>query len=139
MLDDAIGKQIDDLCEAGNDLVDGDRFDEAIESFRTAAELIPEPKENWEASMWVYTAIGETQFFKEEYSEAVESLQFATICPDGLGNPLVHLRLGQSHFELSNLDKAADEFTRAYMGAGEEIFEDEDPKYLAFLKTRIDT
>jgi hypothetical protein len=34
------------------------------------------------------------------------------------------------------MDRAADELTRAYMGAGDEIFQDAE-KYFAFLKTRI--
>jgi hypothetical protein len=35
------------------------------------------------------------------------------------------------------MDRAADELTRAYMGGDEEIFDNEDPKYFQFLKTRI--
>ena len=53
-----------------------------------------------------------------------------------LGNPFLHLRLGQSQYELGELDRAADELMRAYMGAGEDIFVSEDPKYRAFLATR---
>jgi hypothetical protein len=53
------------------------------------------------------------------------------------GNPFLHLRLGQCRFELGDLDRAADELARAYMGDGEDVFEDEAPKYLAFLKTRL--
>jgi hypothetical protein len=34
-------------------------------------------------------------------------------------------------------DKAADELTRAYMGGGIDIFMEDDPRYLAFLETRI--
>ena len=59
------------------------------------------------------------------------------VSPDGQGNALIHLRLGQTSFELGDLDRAADELTRAYMAAGSEIFEDEDVKYVAFLSTKI--
>lgn len=58
-------------------------------------------------------------------------------CPGAIGNPFVHLRLGQAQFELGDMTRAADELARAYMGAGDEIFEEQDPKYLAFLKTKI--
>jgi hypothetical protein len=57
--------------------------------------------------------------------------------PDALGNPFLHLRLGQCRFELGDLDRAADELARAYMADGEDVFDGEDPKYLAFLKTRL--
>ena len=58
-------------------------------------------------------------------------------CPEGFGNPFLHLRLGQTEFELGNHDQAANELTRAYGPDGAWIFESEDPKYFEFLKTRI--
>jgi hypothetical protein len=58
-------------------------------------------------------------------------------CPGAIGNPFLHLRLGQVQFELGDLTRAADELTRAYMGAGEDIFQEQAPKYFEFLKTRI--
>ena len=60
----------------------------------------------------------------------------AVHCPDAIGNPFLHLRLGQCQFELDSLDRAADELARAYLGAGSDIFEGAD-KYFAFLKTRL--
>ena len=59
-------------------------------------------------------------------------------CPGGLGNPLVHLRLGQAFYEIGDRDRAADELMRAYMGAGAEIFETRECKYLDFLASRAD-
>ena len=38
---------------------------------------------------------------------------------------------------MGNLDRSADELARAYMGAGTSIFANEDAKYSAFLKTRL--
>jgi hypothetical protein len=57
-------------------------------------------------------------------------------CPNGIGNPFIHLRLGQCQFETGNLDSAADELTSAYALEGEELFADDDPKYFEFLKTK---
>ena len=57
-------------------------------------------------------------------------------CPGGLGNPFLHLRLGQVLLDQGHDDLAADELMRAYMGAGAEIFESEDGRYLRFLGTR---
>ncbi len=37
------------------------------------------------------------------------------------------------------IEKAADELTRAYIGAGIEIFMENDPKYLEFLETNIES
>jgi hypothetical protein len=54
-------------------------------------------------------------------------------CPGGLGNPFVHLRLGQTNLELGADDTAADEPTRAYMRAESDVFLEDDPKYFEFL------
>ena len=58
-------------------------------------------------------------------------------CPGAIGNPFIHMRLGQSQFELGNMDRAADELARAYLQEGLAIFEDEDPKYVAFIKSKL--
>jgi hypothetical protein len=58
--------------------------------------------------------------------------------PNAIGNPFIHLRLGQSQFEVGNMERAGDELARAYMGDGTEIFSSEDPKYFEFLKTILD-
>ena len=51
-------------------------------------------------------------------------------------NPFMHLRFGQILLDSNEKDRAADEFMRAYMGAGPEIFTHENSKYLSFLKSR---
>lgn len=53
-----------------------------------------------------------------------------------LDNPYLHLRKGQSHYILAEYNEAAREFTIAYTLDGERIFEDEDPRFLEFLKSR---
>jgi len=137
MLSPDIQEEMDRLCGEGDQFLDEDNYDKALAAYGAAEKLIPEPKQDWEASTWIYTAIGDVFFCKEDYLEALKSYEFAVISPDGLGNPYIHLMLGECQFELGNLDKAGDELTRAYMGQGSDIFDDEDPKYFQFLKTRI--
>ena len=55
-----------------------------------------------------------------------------------LDNSVVHFNKGLCHFQLNEPDHAADSFTRAYMLEGEDIFQDQDPKYFEFLKTKIE-
>jgi hypothetical protein len=57
-------------------------------------------------------------------------------CPAAIGNPFLHLRLGQVLLDANEHDAAADELMRAYIGGGEELFANEDVRYLAFLRTR---
>jgi tetratricopeptide (TPR) repeat protein len=136
-LDDSLYARITELSDQGNDYVEDGNFDEAIEKYKEALALMPEPIEEWEASTWLMTALGETYFFKQDYKNALQTLQNAMHCPDAIGNPLIHLRLGQVQFEVGNQARAKDELARAYMGGGEEIFEDEDPKYLDLVKKTL--
>lgn len=130
-------RQIVRHCSEGDRLLDEERFDEALVAYRAAEQLIPDPKEAWEAATWVYSAIGDTLFYQCKYAEAWKAFAAAVESPDGLGNPFIHLRLGQCQYELRNPDKAADELARAYLGAAEDIFDGQDPKYFAFLSTRM--
>ena len=136
-LDDETYNRITDLCDEGSDLVDDDKYDEAIEKYEQALALIPEPITDWEASTWVLTGLADAYFYKGDYANARQTLIDAMHCPDAIGNPYIHLRLGQSQYEVGNMDRARDELVRAYMGAGEDIFDDEDPKYLALVKESI--
>jgi tetratricopeptide (TPR) repeat protein len=138
-LDDAIHARITKLSSQGDDLVTKGKYEQALERYKEALSLIPEPLTKWEACTWLLTAIGETYFFNADFEKARDALQSAMHCPGGIGNPLIHLRLGQTQFELGNTGRAKDELARAYMGGGEDIFDDEDPKYFALVKTSMKT
>jgi hypothetical protein len=97
--------------------------------------LGPEPQTDWAAAKWVLAAIGDANFLCGDFVAGRDNLSIK--CPNGMGNPFLHLRLGQCQLELGDIERAADELARAYMGADMDIFEDEDPKYFAFLKTRL--
>ena len=134
-LPEAVYVQITDLSDEGDSLAEQARYREAIERYVAALDLLPEPKSDWEASSWLLTSIGDANFLGQHYEQARVALSDAMHCPDAIGNSFIHLRLGQAQFELGNLERAADELARAFMGAGKEIFSEDDPKYFAFLKT----
>jgi len=136
-LDDALYQALKKRCAAGDAAVERNDFASAIRSFQQAFALLPEPYEDWEASTWVLFSLGEAQFFNEQYAAARESLAAAMHCPGAIGNPLMHLRLGQVQYELANYEKAKDELLRAYMNAGEEIFVSEEKKYFHFLQKEV--
>jgi hypothetical protein len=136
-LPEHIHEQIKVLCEEGDALADRNELPAALERYWAAWDLLPEPQTQWQAATWILAAVGEANFLARDYKTGRDNLSLAMHCPDAIGNPFLHLRLGQCQFELGNLDRAADELTRAYMGAGNEIFEREDGKYLSFLRKRI--
>ncbi|QSQ14175.1 tetratricopeptide repeat protein [Myxococcus landrumensis] len=134
---DEVHERIQALCAEGDALAEKGDPAAALRSFKAAFQLIPEPWLEYEATTWVCTAIGDMLFQLGEFSRARAALVDAVRAPEGLGNPFIHLRLGQCEFELGDLRRAGDELARAYMGGDEELFEEEDPKYLRFLKTLL--
>ena len=137
-LSDDIHSEIERLCAAGDAQAKQQQFAQALSSYWSAWDLLPEPKVEWDAATWILAAIGDANFLSGDYVAGRDNLSNAMRCPDAIGDPFLHLRLGQCQFELGTLDRAADELMRAYMGAGDDIFKDQDPKYLRFLQSKAE-
>jgi tetratricopeptide (TPR) repeat protein len=133
-LQDDLYEEILSLCSEGDELVDTSKYDEAIELYLKALELVPSPKTDWEASTWIYTALGDTCFIKGDYKSAKNYLYDALNCPDGIGNPFILLRLGETLYEIKEAGKAKEYLLRAYMLEGYSIYEDQEEKYFALIK-----
>jgi tetratricopeptide (TPR) repeat protein len=138
VLDDETAAQVERLSEEGNTLVDGDDFDGALKKFTAALNLLPAPKTNWEAALWLYASMGDMYLFKEEYQQAAAHYYNALNCPDGHQSGFVHLRLGESLYELDDQPKALEHLLRAYLLEGKEIFATENEKYFSFLKSNTE-
>jgi tetratricopeptide (TPR) repeat protein len=138
-INDKTHEEITQLSQNGDAFAEKGDYPKALSEYWKAFDLIPEPKTDWDAATWVLAAIGDANFLGDDFQAGVDNLSNAMHCPGAIGNPFLHMRLGQCQFEVGNLDRAADEMTRAYALEGDEIFEEDDPKYLAFLKTRIET
>jgi hypothetical protein len=134
---DKIHTEIKELCAEGDCFVGMGEFSDAYKNYMSALELVPEPKEEFQATTWILAAIGDMYFKAKDYGQTKNVITDSMHCVGAIGNPFLHLRLGQAQLELGNPDRAADELCRAYMGAGKDIFEREDPKYFDFLKTKI--
>lgn len=129
--------QIKLLCKQGDDLANAQQLELAKEKYLEALKLLPKPQIDWDAATWIYVAIGDVHFRLGNYERCFRCFYNAVQCPNGLGNPFIHLRLGQMYFEQNNKKKTLDELTRAYMGGGAEIFMEDDPKYLEFAQIHI--
>ncbi|MDH7976071.1 hypothetical protein QH494_28160 [Sphingomonas sp. AR_OL41] len=135
-LSPTVHEAIQNLCSDGDALASAGRYEDAIAEYNRAWEFVPEPKNQWNASTWILAAIADAAFLAGYRTSAREALEYAMICPDAVGNPFLHLRLGQVLFDAGEHDRAADELMRAYMGAGVDLFAAEDVRYLTFLHTR---
>ena len=125
------------LCAKGDKLVEKGNLNKALLKYEEALNLVPNPKDEWEASTWIYAAIGEVYYVADENEEALDYFLEVLKCPDGLGNPFINLRIGQCFYELNNVEKAREYLLQAYMIEGEEIFED-DEGYLEVIIDLID-
>jgi tetratricopeptide (TPR) repeat protein len=134
---DGLFEEISSLCSEGDQLVDESMYDKAIDSYLKALNLLPNPKNIWEASTWINTALGDTYFIKGDYNAAKGYLLDALNCPDGIENPFILLRLGESFYELQEFNKAKEYLLRAYLMEGYAIFEDENCKFFSMIKDEI--
>jgi tetratricopeptide (TPR) repeat protein len=125
------------LSAEGDSLAEKSEFEKAIAKYNEAWALVPEPKNDWEASTWLMTAIGDACFLSGYHSSGVEALQYALTCPGGNYNPFILMRLGQCQLEKEDASAAVEYLCRAYMLEGKVIFSSENPKYFEFLKTKI--
>lgn len=136
-LPNEIHEEITSLCKRGDELVKLGNVEEAKKNYVDSLKLLPSDHREWEAATWIYVAMGDMYFHLKNYEQAFKCFYNAVQCPQGVGNPYIHLRLGQLYFEEGSFDESADELTRAYMGGGLGILLEDDPKYLEFLETKI--
>jgi tetratricopeptide (TPR) repeat protein len=122
------------LCGDAQRFMGARKFDQAMAKLKQAVLALPHPRLQWPAATWIFTGIGEIHFLRKDYGKSASCFMLALRCPDGLGNPYIHLRLGESLYEMGRIEAADNELTRAYMGGGRQIFQSEDPKYLNRLR-----
>ena len=134
-LDGALHERIERLCAEGDALAEQGSLPKALASYWAAFDLLPEPRLDWDAARWILAAIGDANFKGGDFVACRDNLCLAMRCPEAIGNPFLHLRLGQAQYELGDLRRAEDDLARALLGGGQDLFSDEDPKYLAFVKT----
>lgn len=138
-LPDELFDEVTRLSEEGSRRQRAGRLDEALACFHAALALLPKPASDRDAALWLWAGIGDVLFQQGRFAVAREPLMEAMVWFDeARGDPFLRLRLGQCLFELGESDAAASWLGGAYQIAGPELFEDEDPKYLAFVLARLE-
>ena len=138
-LSDEISERIEELSEQGNDLYDEENFNEALVIWKEALDLIPAPQNSYAETLWLESSIADIYYQLGDWAQALQHFINAkgNLETNAYENPFIMLRLGQIYFNLGELDEAKEYLVRGYMLEGEELFEDEDQKYLDFLKQHI--
>jgi tetratricopeptide (TPR) repeat protein len=133
-LDDKLYEQLTSLSEEGNEFAENEEFEEAVNKFAEALDLIPSPKTDWEASTWLFASIGDMYYSLGKYETASDNFYDALNCPGGYQNPFIQLRLGQCLYELDQKDKAKEYLLQAYMLDGTDIFSGQNSKYFELIQ-----
>ena len=136
-LDDNIYKQILNLCNNGKFKLKIGKNKEAIENYKKALELVPEPKDNWKASFWIYESIGDAYFYDFLYKECLEWMVKAFALPDGDKDPFVLLRIGECHYEMGNFEEAKKFLLETRKYDVKNLMGMEDSKYFNLIKGLI--
>jgi len=136
-IDDLLIKKVKILCAEGYRHYDNKEYKEALRLFYKAWTALPKPQANYEQGGWVLTAIGDCYFRCGQWEQGRESLSSALHCPTMMGNPFIHLRLGQCLFELGKQDIASEHLEQAYMNSGSKLFQNESPKYLVAAMANV--
>jgi tetratricopeptide (TPR) repeat protein len=129
--------EVERFCAEGDELLDHDRYDDALVRFSAAWNLLPEPREDCADASWIQSGIGDAHFFRGDFGAARQAFMAVLRCGGEPDNPYLRLRLGQCLFELGEHREAANWLTGAYLLEGKEIFAAADPKYLEFIKAQL--
>lgn len=131
-LRDDIYNTITALTKQGDDEFNAENYDEALEFYNQALDCLPVPKEEWEAIVWIYAAIGDAYFMKEDYEEALYYFHKLVVELNVIDNPFIFLRTGECYYEMGEKVFAKDYLIRAMALGGDEIFDYEESKYRDF-------
>lgn len=132
-LDPALYEKIKEHSDEGERLFYDGRFPEALEEYTKALDLIPEPKQRWEASVWVLAAIGDCYFWLKDFGAALGCFRKLMVEYEEYGNPFTRLRYGECLYETGNEELAREHLLAAYAMEGKELFEECDKKYLSVI------
>ena len=138
MDDKDLQKTITGIARKAKSLALQGAFESAIAEYTQGLELLAEPKHASEYAVMLFSGIAEAYYLQGLWDDALKYFGEAIRSEGGLGDPYIHLRLGQIRYRKGEMEKAADELMRAYMGSGKIIFEGEDPMYYALIRSHIE-
>ena len=133
ILAESICDEMQELYDQATELEEQGEMKAAGELYLKAWEMLPEPKNSWDASAQ-YADI--TAEFFLEAGDVDRALEFSRIALESDitdFDPAKHRTAGKAEFEAGNREKAMELFRVAYERGGKRAFANEDPKYFKFF------
>lgn len=137
-LQDNVFKKIDVFHQKAEHFIENEQFTDAIKEYQKAWNTLPEPRQLWDAALWIKVGQAECFLALDEYDSGKQKLLDAILCAGAVSNPLVHLLLGICYFETNEKENARYELQQAYDLEGESIFQEGDEQYKQFLLSPSD-
>jgi hypothetical protein len=125
------------LFDEGEALADQERDREALARFRAAWESLPEPRQEQGSAGRILAGIADSCFYLGDWDGCRRAVQEAFRCGGSPANTFLRLRLGQAHYEKGDEPGAAAWLEPLYLAEGDGPFEGEDPKYLNWIRDRL--
>ena len=133
-LDDKLYEQITKHSDIGEHYFEDGKYRKALEEYKKAFELIPEPKTDWEASVWTLAAIGDSHYMLREFVSA-RGIFEQMLNEYKEMNPFVLVRYGECLYETGDIEGAQKYLIAAYELEGEDVFDND--KYLKVISDLI--
>ncbi|MCF6345556.1 MAG: tetratricopeptide repeat protein [Thiomicrorhabdus sp.] len=109
-------------------------FESAIQFYQKAWDAIPEPKKEWDLAHWIMNSIGEGFYDLGKLDQAIEYLKEALTCYRGDVDSRINFSLGRAYYDKDSIEQATLFLQTAWDLSEGRAFQDEDSKYLYFLK-----
>jgi tetratricopeptide (TPR) repeat protein len=132
-LQEKIFQKIESFNGKAEQLIEQQQFLDAVKEYQKAWNTLPEPRQLWDAGLWIKVGQAECLLALDEFDTAKNKLLDAILCAGAVSNPLVHLLLGICYYELNDKTNAKLELQIAYDLEGESVFQEGDEKYRELL------
>lgn len=128
-------QELERLAAWADERQDSQDYEAAVEIWHDLLAQLPEPTTEHPLAMWALAPLGDALFELGRFEEANEALAGALLA-GGTGEAFVWLRKGQALVEVGDEEAGVEALTSALMLMGDEILDDEDPKYRQLLVDR---
>jgi tetratricopeptide (TPR) repeat protein len=135
-LTNEIHNQIIKISEEANSFFEKKDYRVAIEKYKEALNLLPNPKYEWDSFSWLHNNIGNSYIELCEWELAFNHLHNSLLTPQGMQDSLIWFYAAKALFEMNIIEKSETYFVRSYT-LDSEIFQGENIKYKNLALNKI--
>jgi tetratricopeptide (TPR) repeat protein len=124
-----LAAEVEALSAEGDGAAAAGAYGQAVLRYEGALELLPEPRGQWAAAAWLWSALADARFRGGDFAGALEPITLAMHHGEH-DDAFLHLRRGQCLVELGHRDDGLDALARAFAGGGRALFAREESRWL---------